>query len=149
MPYFLDGNNLIGKALGSRRPSEDDRQALISEVSERLRRTRARAVLFFDGPGDRRTSLGSLSIREAGTGGADEAILREVGRALAPGEITVVTEDRGLTRRVRDAGAATLSPDEFWSRFGTGREPSRRDDAAKVDVEDWLKYFDDEKNREK
>jgi predicted RNA-binding protein with PIN domain len=148
MPYFLDGNNLIGKARGSRRPSEDDRQALVSEVSERLRRTRARAVLFFDGPGGRGTSLGSLSIREAGAGGADEAILREIGRARAPGEIIVVTEDRDLSRRVRDAGAMTLSPDEFWRRFGTGQESSRRDD-AKVDVEDWMKYFEDEKNREK
>lgn len=148
MPYFLDGNNLIGKARGSPRPSEDDRRALVSEVSERLRRTRARAVLFFDGPGDRRTSLGSLSIREAGASGADEAILREIGRARAPGEIIVVTEDRDLSRRVRDAGAITLSPDEFWSRFGTGQEPSGRDD-ARVDVEDWLKYFEDEKNREK
>jgi predicted RNA-binding protein with PIN domain len=147
MPYFLDGNNLIGKARGSSRPSEDDRQALVSEVSERLRQTRARAVLFFDGPGEKRSSLGSLSIHEAGASGADEAILREIGRARAPGEITVVTEDRDLTRRVRDAGAKTLSPDKFWSRFGAGQRPSPRDDAAKVDVEDWERYFQDEKNR--
>lgn len=147
MPYFLDGNNLIGKARGSSRPSEDDRQALVSEVSERLRRTRARAVLFFDGPGEKRTSLGSLSIREAGPSGADEAILREIGRAHAPGEITVVTQDRDLIRRVRDAGATALSVDEFWSRFGAGQRVSPREDASKVDVEDWVKYFEDEKNR--
>jgi predicted RNA-binding protein with PIN domain len=147
MPYFLDGNNLIGRARGSSRPTEDDRQALVSEVSERLRQTRARAVLFFDGPGEKATSLGSLSIHEAGPSGADEAIVREIGRTRAPGEITVVTEDRDLTRRVRAAGAKTLSPDEFWSRFGAGHQAQGRDDAARVDVEDWLKYFEDERNR--
>jgi len=149
MPYFLDGNNLIGKARGSSRTSEDDRQALIAEVSERLRRTRARAVLFFDGPGERRTSLGSLTIREAGASGADEAILREIGRAHAPAEITVVTEDRDLVRRVRDAGAAALSADEFWSRFGTGQRIPPGEEAAKVDVEDWLRYFQDDQNRKR
>jgi hypothetical protein len=149
MPYFLDGNNLIGKARGSSRPSEEDRQALISEVSERLRRTRAGAVLFFDGPGQKRTSLGSLSVREAGATGADDAILREIGRARAPGEITVVTEDRDLARRARDAGAKTLSPEEFWSRFGVEQRRGPGDDTAKVDVEDWLRYFQDEGNRER
>ena len=149
MPYFLDGNNLIGKARGSSRPSEDDRQSLISEVSERLRRTRARAVLFFDGPGEKRTSLGSLTLREAGASGADEAILREIGRAHAPAEITVVTEDRDLVRRVRDAGAAALSADEFWSRFGTGQRIPPGEEATKVDVEDWLRYFQDDQNRKR
>ena len=148
MPYFLDGNNLIGKARGTARPSEEDRQSLVSEIADRLRTTRARAVLFFDGPGEKRTSLGSLTIREAGAAGADEAILREIGRARAPAEITVVTEDRELARRARDSGAATLSPDDFWKRFGVGRSASSRDEAGKVDVEDWLRFFGDEKNRQ-
>ncbi len=148
MPYFLDGNNLIGRARGSSRPSEEDRQALISEVSERLRRTRASAVLFFDGPGAKRTSLGNLSIRESGSRSADDAILLEIGRARSPREVSVVTEDRDLARRVRDAGAKTLSPDEFWSRFGVGQNASSRDEPARVDVEDWLKYFEDETNRQ-
>jgi predicted RNA-binding protein with PIN domain len=109
MPYFLDGNNLIGHALGASRPSEENRQSLVSEVADRLRRTRATAVLFFDGPGNKRTSLGSLSIRECGGEGADDAILREIGRSAAPREIVVVTADRELGRRVRDGGAKTLS----------------------------------------
>ncbi len=149
MPYFLDGNNLIGHARGTARPSDEDRQSLISEIADRLRKTRAKAVLFFDGPGENRTSLGNLSIREAGRGGADDAILREIGRSRTPREVVVVTADRDLARRSRDAGARSLSPDEFWSRFGVSTRAEAPDDAAKVDVEDWLRYFQDEKNRER
>jgi predicted RNA-binding protein with PIN domain len=148
MPYFLDGNNLIGHARGTAQPSDEDRQSFISEIAERLRKTRAQAVLFFDGPGEKRTFLGNLSIREAGPRGADEAILREIGRTRTPREVVVVTADRELVRRSRDAGAKSLSPAEFWSRFGVSTRAESPDAAAKVDVEDWLKYFGDEKNRE-
>ncbi len=147
MPYFLDGNNLIGHALGASRPSEENRQSLVAEVADRLRRTRATAVLFFDGPGGKRTSLGSLSIRECGGAGADDAILREIGRSSAPREIVVVTADRELARRARDCGAKAFSPGDFWSRFGASKAPDRGEAGGKVDVDAWLQYFEDEKNR--
>jgi hypothetical protein len=147
MPYFLDGNNLIGHALGASRPSEENRQSLVAEIAGRLRQTRAKAVLFFDGPGDKRTSLGSLSIRECAAAGADDAILREIGRSPAPQEIIVVTADRDLGRRARDGGAKSLSPRDFWSRFGAPRTPDRGEPGGKVDVAEWLQYFEDEKNR--
>ena len=152
MPYFLDGNNLIGHALGASRPSEDDRQALIAEVAARLRQNRARAVVFFDGPGVRRSFLGSLSIRECGAGGADEAILDEIGRARAPREITVVTADRELARRARDSGARTLSPADFWRGFGSARTRGSGDPGdpgGKVDVNEWLEWFEDDRNRDR
>ncbi len=148
MPYILDGNNLIGHARGSSRPSEEDRRALVAEVSDRLRATRAKALLVFDGPGPRRSSMGNLSILEAGAAGADEAILLEIGRAREPREIVVVTADRDLSRRVRDAGGEAMRPDEFWSRFGVSKARPGRSEPAKVDVEDWMRYFGDERNRE-
>jgi predicted RNA-binding protein with PIN domain len=149
MPYFLDGNNLIGHARGAARPSEEDRQSLIAEISDRLRATRAKAVLFFDGASGRPSSLGDLSIRDSGTAGADEAILREIERSRARREITVVTADRDLSRRARDAGASAISPREFWDRFGKRTARGGRTDAPKVDLEDWIRYFADEKNRQK
>jgi hypothetical protein len=76
MPYLLDGNNLIGSVLGRSRPSDDDRQALVAEIADRLRRSRATARIYFDGPaGDRPISLGSLSVKTASTGSADNAIV--------------------------------------------------------------------------
>ena len=147
MPYLLDGNNLIGRE--RRGPgSPEDRDALVREVADRLRSTQARVVLFFDGAGDP-VSLGSLSVRFAGAGTADDAILREVARSARPPEITVVTEDRNLARRARDAGARTSEPREFWSRFGA---PARTSPASggdvRVDVDDWMQWFSDERNRE-
>jgi hypothetical protein len=74
VPYLVDGNNVIGAERGG--PASDDgRAALVREIADRLRSTRARVVLFFDGSGDS-LSLGSLSVRYAGATTADEAIVR-------------------------------------------------------------------------
>ena len=146
MPYFLDGNNLIGQAKGTARPSEEDRKALLAEIAERLRATKARATVFFDGAGGRNSSLGPLSIRDSGSERADDVILREIARSREPREVIVVTADRELSRRARDAGARAIGPGEFWSRFGKAPAPAARD-AKKVDVEEWMRYFEDEKNR--
>ena len=147
MPYLLDGNNLIGRE--RRGPgSRDDRDALVREVADRLRSTQARVVLFFDGTGDP-ASLGSLAVRFAGPATADDAILREVSRSARPREITVVTEDRDLARRARDAGARTSEPRDFWNRFGApARKPPATGSESRVDVDDWMQWFSDERNRE-
>ncbi len=148
MPYLLDGNNLIGAVRRTPRPNDDDRRALVAEIAGRLRRTRARATIFFDGPaGERPTSLGPLSVRVASGESADDAIVAEVSRSAAPGEAIVVTGDRGLTSRVRDAGGKVLAPEGFFARVGTGgSSPAEKDD--RVDVEEWTRYFADEGNRE-
>ncbi|HYK41935.1 MAG TPA: NYN domain-containing protein, partial [Thermoanaerobaculia bacterium] len=116
MPYFLDGNNLIGIERRTARPGEEDRAALLSELSARLRGNRSTVRVFFDGEG-RAATLGNLSVSGAG-GSADEAILRDVERASDPRQVTVVTADRELARRCRELGAKTLAPSDFWSRFG-------------------------------
>ena len=141
MPYFLDGNNLM------RRPGATaDRAALAAELSDRLRRTRARATVFFDGPAQGAPSaLGALTLRFSGGGSADDAIVAAIGKSRAPAEVVVVTADRGLSRRARDAGAKVLDPDAFWSRFGVG--PARQSSPERVDVAEWLRYFEDDTNR--
>jgi YacP-like NYN domain len=146
VPYLLDGNNLVGRARGRSKPNEDDRSALVAELCDRLRRTRARVVLFFDGAAPAgAANLGTLSIRSSGRESADDVILREIARSRAPRELVLVTADRELSRRAREAGAQTLAPDEFWARFGNvaGAEPSE----GRVDVAEWLRFFGDERNR--
>jgi hypothetical protein len=153
VPYLLDGNNLIGSVRRTARPSEQDRDALVAEIADRLRRTRARATLFFDGPaGERSRALGSLTIRTpSGAGGsADDAILREVAAASSPRDCVVVTADRDLARRARDAGARVASPEDFFARFGVAAprgEPAKNAPATTESVEDWMRYFEDPKNR--
>ncbi len=151
MPYLLDGNNLIGSVRRTARPSEQDRDALVAEIAERLRRTRARATLFFDGPaGERSRSLGSLTIRTPSHGSADDAILREVAAASSPRDCVVVTADRELARRARDAGARVASPEDFFARFGVAGPrggPAKDAPATTESVEDWMRYFEDPRNR--
>ena len=147
MPYFLDGNNLVGAERRTARPTEEDRAALVREICDRLRRTRARAVLFFDGPSPGgAAALGGLSLRYSGAESADDRILAEIARAKAPGEIVVVTGDGALARRARDAGARALAPEDFWRRFGAAQTPAGKETPS-VDVEEWLRYFQDEGNR--
>lgn len=147
MPYLLDGNNLVGTA--RRRPGEsDDRDALVSEIAERLRRTRASVVLFFDGAG-RSLSLGHLSVRFAGATSADDAIVREVSRSSRPRETTVVTGDRELARRAKDAGATAMSPADFWKRFGAGEPGSAPPKETTVDVADWMRWFSEEGDKKR
>jgi len=147
VPYLLDGNNLIGLVRRTARPGPEDRRALVAEIAERLRRTRARATIFFDGPrGERTTSLGALTVRVADGESADDAIVRAVAASRAPRETIVVTADRGLALRVRDAGGQVLGPDAFFARFG-GAADAGPDRAPTVDVEEWSRYFADERNR--
>ena len=147
MPYLLDGNNLIGAVRRTARPGPDDRRDLVAEIAERLRRTRARATIFFDGPrGERTTSLGPLSVRVADGESADDAIVRAVAGSKVPAESIVVTADRGLGARVRAAGGKVVSPDAFFARFGQGAPSASKPESA-VDVEEWANYFADERNR--
>jgi hypothetical protein len=149
MPYLLDGNNLIGLVRRTARPTEEDRAALVAEVSGRLRANRAQAVLFFDGAGGRPVSLGPLLVREGGAGSADDAILRAVQGSAAPGECIVVTADRALAGRVRDAGGRVCRPEDFFARFGKGGGEGVEDrGTGRIDVEDWMRWFGDEGNRD-
>jgi predicted RNA-binding protein with PIN domain len=143
MPYFLDGNNLIGLARRSSRPGEDDRAALLSELSARLRSTRATVRVFFDGEG-RAASYGSLTVSGAG-GSADDAIVRDLSKTSDPGQVIVVTADRELGRRVRDAGGKTMAPQDFWKRMAPPENTGAKE--TRVDVDEWLDYFADPKNR--
>jgi len=147
VPYVLDGDNLVGtEHRGAGRA--EARDALVSEIAERLRRTRASVVLFFDGAG-RSLSLGNLSVRYAGPASADDAIVREISRARRPRETVVVTADRELARRARDAGASTMSPADFWKKFGSGYPEPDRPGETRVDVEDWMTWFEAERNKNK
>jgi hypothetical protein len=149
MPYFLDGNNLIGLARRTPRPSDEDRVALVSEIADRLRRTKAKAVVFFDGGDAKGSRLGALSVRGGGPLSADDQIVNEIARSANPREITVVTADRGLARRVSDLAANVIAPAEFWKRVGRSRAPSDVKPDERPDVEEWMRYFADDRNRGK
>jgi hypothetical protein len=104
-------------------------------------------VLFFDGVGAG-VSLGNLSVRFAGAVSGDEAIVREVGHTSPSREAIVVTADRELARRVRDAGGTAITPQAFWERFGKAASTTRCEEKT-VDVEEWMNWFSQQEAKRK
>jgi predicted RNA-binding protein with PIN domain len=148
MPYLVDGSNLLGALAAGSRESEVARQALLATLAARLREVRARVVIVFDGgpeAGKSESVLGPLAVRYSGSRSADDVIAELVGRDPAPSNLIVVTDDRGLSARVRPAGATIASTTEFWSRFG--KTISAGNDSKPIDVADWMDFFSDERNR--
>ena len=91
--------------------------------------------------GDHRVAFLSLDDRDAVV--AQIAAQHNAGR-----EMVVVTSDRELARRVHDAGGAVCAPDDFFRRFGAGAEAPAKPAGSRVDVEEWMEWFGDERNRE-
>ncbi len=148
MPYLVDGNNLLGLATGKARPSEKERRELLRRIADRLRAERGRVVVVFDGPsetGRSEAALGALTVRYSGNRSADDVIVETASRSRSPADHFVVTDDRGLAARAREAGARTLGADVFLDRISRPAPSEGRRDS--VDVDDWVEFFSDDRNR--
>ena len=146
MPFLVDGNNLAGRVLGRPAGSEEERGAVRQRIAARVRGGRSTVVLFFDGEppaGPREGWLGGLTVRYAGSRSADDAIIDAVARSKAPRDCHVVTDDRALAGRARALGARTLSAEDFWGRLAETQESG----SPAVDVDDWMSFFSDDRNR--
>jgi len=102
VPYLIDASNLgglLGGASGAR-----DAGAVLAFLAP-WARDRGAVVVVFDGPEQSALArrYGPVEVAWSGAGSADDWIERRIARA--PAEWTVVTNDRELARRCRDAGA--------------------------------------------
>jgi uncharacterized protein len=135
MAYIIDGHNLIGVLPDIRLADPDDETRLL----HRLRAFRARAgpgrlIVFFDaGPGSREMSLPvpggghHLEATKASPGvevrfsepgqTADDAIVAFLRGETQPGQYAVVTDDQGLTWRIRALGASAIRASDFAGRL--------------------------------
>ena len=146
MPYLVDGNNLIGEAAAG---SSSAREDLVRDLAARLRGGKARIVVVFDGGppsgGRGSSSLGSLSVRYAGSRSADDAIVDHLRGTAAAKDWHVVTNDRGLAARVRELGAHVVSTADFRHRLAAPEGGSRPEGSGSV--EEWMDFFSDPRNR--
>ena len=169
MPYWFDGNNLIGLSAAGAHADRPSRAAFLSALSDWRGAGGGRFLVWFDGddPADIRPPSG-VAVRYSAPESADDAICRRLREIERPGEVIVVTNDFELSSRCRNAGARVLD----WSRFtlkmqtlsATPRRPAqsmtkngrvRRTGAVRqehrttrdisetvdVDVDDWLRFF--------
>jgi predicted RNA-binding protein with PIN domain len=148
MPFLVDGNNLLGHLRGGPGASDEERRAVQARIASRVRSGKSSVVLFFDGEpeaGKREAWMGALTVRYAGNRSADDAIIEAVERAKARRDCHVVTDDRGLAERARSRGARSLSISDFWGRLED--EAPAGGEGKKVDVDEWMSFFSDDKNR--
>jgi hypothetical protein len=147
MPYWFDGNNLIGQSTARASVDRETRRQFLSYLSARYRCKGGRFLVFFDGDDpDRSMPPPGVKIRFSAPLSTDDAILRDIAGARNPADIIIVTNDRELASRTKDHGARSVTWAEFDSKPkpSAGGPDSSRD--APVDVDEWMRYFgmDDE-----
>ena len=167
MPYWFDGNNLIGLSAADARADRSSRAAFLSALSGWRSSGGGRFLVWFDGddPADMLPPPG-VAVRYSAPESADAAICRRLREIERPGEVIVVTNDHELSSRCRDAGAKVLDWRRFTLKLQAGSstlprearptaENSRRrrtnhshqthrtpeDASTTVDVDDWLRFF--------
>ena len=124
MPYLIDASNL-GGVLGGRRGARDP-AAVLAFLLPWARHRGAPVVVIFDGPPHPRLArrYGPLEVAWSGARSADEALLARL--AAGGSGWIVITEDRELARRCRDAGARVEPASALAGRLARPHPGARR-----------------------
>jgi uncharacterized protein YaiI (UPF0178 family) len=118
--WIVDGMNVIGsRPTGWWRDRPGAMRDLVAELEAFAGREGVPVTVVFDGrpfelEGDR---VEVLFASRRGPNAADDDIAALAERDDDPGELSVVTSDGDLARRVRDAGAAVVGAGEFRRRL--------------------------------
>ena len=118
--WIVDGMNVIGsRPTGWWRDRSGAMRGLVAELGEFAAREGHEVTVVFDGKpfeleGD---GVRVMFATRRGPNAADDDIAALAERDAAPGELSVVTSDGDLARRVRDAGAAVVGAGEFRRRL--------------------------------
>ncbi len=144
MPYWFDGNNLIGLSAARARVDRETRRAFLASLSGYARLRGGRFVVFFDGDDpDRFIPPPGVQVRYSAPASTDDVIVTGLKEASVPAEIIVVTNDHSLRAGCRAAGAKTLDWSEFLARMKPrfqARKPGSEKEGP-VDVEEWRQFF--------
>jgi predicted RNA-binding protein with PIN domain len=143
MPYWLDGNNLIGQTAARARNDKETRRAFLKLLSGYAAQRGGLFTVFFDGDDpDRSIPPSGVQVRYSAPLSTDDALLQRLCGLQHPGEVIVVTNDSELRSRCRNAGAQVLDWGEFNSVIRKGRfrkNSTERNDP--VDVDEWARFF--------
>jgi len=145
MPYWFDGNNLIGQPARRSQKDPQTRTEFLALLSGLATSRGGRFLVFFDGDDpDRRMPPRGIQVRYSAPLSADEAILRRLCETPNPSEVIVVSNDSELRSRCRNIGAGTATWEQFTERARPRAKwhenrPQTREE--KVKVEEWMDYF--------
>jgi len=145
MPYWFDGNNLIGQPAARTRTEPETRRQFLSFLGVCSRSRGGRFLVFFDGDDrDRSAPPAGVRIRYSAPLSTDDAIVRDLSGSRTPAEVIVVTNDRSLAGRCRDCGAKTIGWRQFTARMSTAFPARSRDvrpQSETIDMDEWVRYF--------
>jgi hypothetical protein len=142
MPYWFDGNNLIGQSTARASSDRATRKSFLSYLSARFRTKGGRFLVYFDGDDpDRSMPPPGVKVRYSAPLSTDDAMLQDLAGTCNPGDVIVVTNDRGLANRSRNHGAKSITWQEFESRTMPGPIDRKKAQDQPVDVDDWMRYF--------
>jgi len=145
MPYWFDGNNLIGQSAATAKADPKTRQAFLSALSAYRRSGGGKFLVYFDGDDPHRFSTPTgIKVRYSAPESTDAVLLRRLREIRQPSEIIVVTNDLELTSRCRNAGASAMNWRQFTSKMQSrqnSKSKKERDPQEPVDVEEWMRYF--------
>ena len=145
MPYWLDGNNLIGQPAARAREDPSTRRAFLAELGEFARSRGGRFVVFFDGDDhDRLPVPRGVQVRYSAPRSTDDAIVQRLSEIRTPSEVVVVTNDRSLGAGCRNAGAKTMGWAAFESRMrlkGRAKRSTPDTKEEEVNLDEWARYF--------
>jgi len=150
MPYWFDGNNLIGQSAAAAKADPQVRRAFLSALTSYHRSGGGKFLVFFDGDdSDRSPAPPGVSIRHSAPLSADDAILRRLREIRSASEITVVTNDRHLIFQCRNEGAIALTWSDFTQKMQSRRvlRSEQYDRQEPVNVDEWMRYFGFENNK--
>ena len=144
MPYWFDGNNLIGRSAAAAKSDAGTRRAFLSALSSLHRSGGGRFLVYFDGDDpDRAAMPPGISVRYSAPYSADEAMARRLREIQHPAEIIIVTNDRQLMTQCRNEGAKTMTWPEFAAKMQArpAVRPKKNAPEKPVDVDEWIDFF--------
>jgi hypothetical protein len=144
MPYWFDGNNLIGQPTRKAQQDPQTRIEFLSLLSNLASSRGRRFLVFFDGDDpDRRMPPRGVQIRFSAPLSADEAILRRLREMQTPSEVIIVSNDSELRSRCQNAGAKIATWGEFTERAKPRTKTGNRRLVGEepVKVNEWMDYF--------
>jgi len=150
MPYWFDGNNLIGRSAAASRTAPEVRKAFLHTRRSLHRSGGGKFLVYFDGDDPDRVKLPpGVAVRYSAPLSADDAIVRRLQEIQNAGEVIVVTNDRELRTQVRNHGAKSCTWQEFMSRMQSRstRTPQHTVAEKPINVEEWIEYFGLDKSK--
>jgi predicted RNA-binding protein with PIN domain len=152
MPYWLDGNNLIGQPAHIAQKDRDTRKKFLTLLSEYSLSRRHQFIVFFDGDDyDRTKPPRGVQVRYSAPLSSDDAILEKLRGIKSPSDIILVSNDRELSSKCRNTGARTMDWAQFISHM-TARTNSHPDNfrqakEEKIQIDEWIDFFGLDKDR--